>query len=35
LQREYLPKVDAARRGNLVEIADEITPVLVELQAMF
>jgi hypothetical protein len=35
LQREYLPRVDVARRGNLVEIADEITPVLVELQAMF
>ncbi len=35
LQREYLPNVDAARQGNLAEIADEITPVLVELQAMF
>ncbi|MCL4202846.1 MAG: hypothetical protein KJ000_10135 [Pirellulaceae bacterium] len=35
LQRDYLPKVDAARRGTLDELANEITPVLVELQAMF
>jgi hypothetical protein len=35
LQRDSLPKVDASRHAQLLDIADRITPAVVELQAMF
>jgi hypothetical protein len=35
LQREYLPEIDASRHGQLLDIANQITPTIVELQAMF
>jgi hypothetical protein len=35
VQRDSLPKVDASRHAQLLDIADRITPAVVELQAMF